>query len=219
MIQFKIFAIISAIIMSGCAVKVIGGNLPEIQTFPQAEMNKTVIYRAYQTVSYNQSWIQIDPYGEDSQRLTEAIKNTGIFSGVTVYQPAVAKVILKGQHVQKDQEEVLKINFPIKADYFLDLRYENPPRGPHAYLYWGMIHILSLGLIPLSVSNDVRINATLYNRDGRILHSTSTVNKSTLWAWLPLFFFNDFKLFPNIDKTVFPIEQRAVENVIVDLIK
>lgn len=54
------------------------------------------------------------------------------------------------------------------------------------YSYWIMLHIVSLGFLPLRGPNDFHYELTLYGKNRIELKKDTLNNKSSIWLWTPL---------------------------------
>lgn len=88
-----------------------------------------------------------------------------------------------------------QVTFPIQPDYHVQLElFKLPKQSKESvyealYTYWGMIHILSLGIIPITKMDQFNIRTTLFDKIGQVIRQKQTLNESRIWYWSPLLFF------------------------------
>jgi hypothetical protein len=73
-----------------------------------------------------------------------------------------------------------------KYDYFLDVHTERKLLADDYGILWYMLHIVSLGFIPIYQQTQIHIKTTLFDKQGNVLNSSKVVHTRSFWAWTPL---------------------------------
>jgi hypothetical protein len=204
-------------LLSGCAATATKGDLTPVSEFPKVEKTGTLLYRTTLLTPGSDGSLKISPYPEADGKYTELIEETRMFARASRYYQDVKTAELSGKDVPRQKEKALKIKFPVDADYFLDLQYTGKDGGMQGSMYWGLVHMISLGLIPITFSNDVHLRAILYDRNGKKLRESKADDSSTIWGWSPLVFFNGFRMFNSQEELSWPVQKNSIEHALVNL--
>lgn len=203
----------------GCASIATKGNLPELK-LPVMENKKSLTYRFYRrTPSRGKDGVRLDTHKNEEQQLKDFLKQSEQFGEVKEYPQKLELISFSGENTSAEEKMALRINFPVDTDLFLDIESEDKDYGPHGggYIHWGLIHILSLGIIPIAINNNIKLTAILYDRNGIELSRSSAFDESTIWGWTPLFFFNGFKMIRQFDDVSQPIRKNAIMHLLYKL--
>jgi hypothetical protein len=197
----------------GCAATATKSELPPAKAFTVPENKKSISYRYFvKTLLRHDRGVRIDWDENSSQRIRDSLVQSNRYSDVVEYSQGL--VDIREPNSVEMEKRVAEIVFPIQTDLFLDIQAEGKDYGPHAYMYWGLVHILSLGLIPIYTNADISWSTVLYDRDGVEISRGSIGDRSSIWAWSPLFFFNGFHMFRNMNDVAAPAERNALFHVL-----
>lgn len=200
---------ISILFVLGCGSIATKGDLPPTDFQIPKEKKGSVVYRFYTRTPYYRGGVILENDQATSDQFKQFLLDSNYFINVDEYPLKFESVNLTGSNTQAEENLALQIKFPIEADYFLDIESELRDMGPHGYMYWGMFHVLSLGLIPIAINNDIKLKVTLYDRYGKKLNENKISDTSTIWGWTPLILFNGFQIFRDVRDTSKPIKQNA----------
>lgn len=112
------------------------------------------------------------------------------------YKNDFDRAIFMGKRYDGNIKTYTSMNFPIKSDYLVQLElFKLPPSAKESvyealYTYWGMLHILSLGVVPITRTDKFNIRTTLFDKIGQVVRQKQTLNEARVWYWSPLFFIN-----------------------------
>ena len=74
-----------------------------------------------------------------------------------------------------------------KTDYFLDLyRYNVVDGYNNPYFVWTLLHVLSLGIIPIRLPMEVELRAELYDSKRHLVKKLAIKDSASIWSWSPL---------------------------------
>lgn len=211
------FLLLFSIAVSGCGAMTTKGTLQPVTDFPKPKKTGTLVYRTVRIRSSLRNLIVISGDKEETVPVGDILRSSGLFSKVTQLPAVMGSVTLSGGDFFEYKEKVLKNEFPIDADYFLDLQYTESYRNGEGYMYWGMFHFLSLGLIPITVKDPTILKATLYDGHGKKLQELNIYDETTLWAWAPLVFVNGGYIFRTIPEVQLPAQKNVLNNALADL--
>ena len=139
----------------GCAATATKNELSPAGKLPVIENKKSITFRYYfKTKLMGDGGVRIYWDESSSKRISDFLVQSGQFNEVIEYQQS--SIDLREPDFAEREKQVTKINFPINTDLFLDIQSEGKDYGPHGYMYWGMVHIISIGLIPLYMNADIK---------------------------------------------------------------
>lgn len=116
------------------------------------------------------------------------------------YKSDFDRAMFMGKKYDGNVKTYTSINFPIKSDYLVQLELFKLPKTSKEsvyealYTYWGMLHILSLGIVPITRTDKFNIRTTLFDKIGQVVRQKQTLNEARVWYWSPLFFINGFHM-------------------------
>lgn len=210
---FIALSLIVITVVSSCAATATKNELSPIQELRIIENKKSITFRFYfKTILKDDRGVRIYWDESLSKQIGNLLVQSGQFKEVKEYQQDSSYI--RDANTVEQEKQITKVNFPVETDLFLDIQAEGKDYGPHAYAYWGMVHILSLGLIPMYINADINWSTILYDKNGVALAKVSVSDKSSIWAWSPLFFFNGFHMFPNINDVAAPMNGNALNHVL-----
>jgi predicted RNA binding protein YcfA (HicA-like mRNA interferase family) len=206
--SYVILCLLFFSILSSCAI-VTKGKLDEMSgplDKPQAANKNQLVSIEYRVFSNFQLVDEEAAFITSNQELDQVIE-----AKIKQLQDSNIRTVLhknnfeqasfKGSHYQEDLEKRVAIPFPIKSDYFIQLEIHNTSNISSSLgkaFFMGILaplHIMSLGLIPITTTEDFYVKATLFNQDGKILQQNDIHNEARLWLWTPLVFAGGTSLF------------------------
>lgn len=197
----------------GCAATATKNELPPAPALSVITNKKSITYRFYfKTQLMGDSGIRISWNKHSSKEISDYLIQSAQFSEVIEYKQS--SVDIRELNFIETEKQITKVNFPVETDLFLDIQAEGKDYGPHDYMYWGLVHYLSLGLIPVYINADINWFTILYDKTGVELARVPISDRSSIWAWSPLFFFNGFHMFRDIDDVAASTNENALKYVL-----
>ena len=205
LVAFFCFALVS------CAPLVTKPELPELKELPPLTSKPTVQYRFYERTPSNRgNGVRFNVDEAYERAIVDALNTSTYFSSLERYPTSLAHVQFQGSNSDEDEELLLKVKYPLNVDYLINVEAVGIDYGPHGNMYLGLLHLLSLGFIPMKMNNDANLKMTIFNKNGDIVFENDLKQESSIWAWTPLFFFNGFRLFASMDKLAKPNRENTL---------
>jgi hypothetical protein len=185
------------------------------QTVSFRYLHRTKFYRPNKEGGHFRTTLRRDKAFEEV--INKALASTGFFSKIEIIQPPCDKMDLPAEGTPEDIS-ALTMTFPVQTDLFIDLYDTEEVLGPESpYMYWGIIHFVTLGFVPIRIGNEIALHADVYSSDGTQKRNEDVKGSYALWGWTPLFFFNGFKLIRPIADAEKPVRNVAVRNLLLKL--
>lgn len=225
----KLILLIFALTTFSCAGMVTKTSLEPNPTLEAAKLKKTSkpitveyrVYRQHNVINSQNSWISLYNDEELTKLVTARLEKEKT-EGITYreYKNDFSQSSFKDPEAQKQIQKIVTPTFPIQGDYLMQLEFYSEQQGHHTgFEYVAILHMLSLGLIPMTSSINDNVKTTLYSKEGKILLQKETKNQSRVWFWTPLFFFNGFHLFQQHTEVKKPVHEVSIDHAIYDLNK
>lgn len=227
--MLKSLLLMFIISMLSCAGLTTKTSLEPNPTLEAAKLKKTSspitveyrVYRQHNVILEQNSWISLNNDKELTKLVTERLEKAKS-EGITFreYKNDFSHSSFQGPEAQKQLQKIAAPTFPIQGDYLMQLEFYSEQQGYHNGIgYLGVLHMLSLGLIPITYGLIDNVKTTLYSKEGRILLQKETKNQSRIWFWTPLFFFNGFHLIQQHTEVRKPVHEVSIDHAIYDLNK
>ncbi len=110
-------------------------------------------------------------------------------------------VIFTGTGLNDGANDFTRVNFPLQNNYVIQLELFKVPKTSRdsvidaIYTYWGMAHVMTFGIIPITKTNRFSIRSTLFDKIGQVIRQRQSLNEARVWYWSPLILFKGLNMF------------------------
>ncbi len=173
--------------------KYLGKDIP----LAQSEKGKRAVIRPflYHDLEFQKISTTLRHNKKFEESILKAFKGTKQFSHITVEHFKSDRIGFERENFE-DKVELIKKNLrhfekTEKADQYFNVYAYTMQRGYHDGQYktlLGVLHILSLGLIPAYNDESVSLTIEAYDQNGKFLYKKTRENSRVMYAWLPAIF-------------------------------
>jgi len=217
------FLVVLFLALTSCASKVVFDPPSQDVAFPPPKIKKSATVFFYSEISSNVYWTGTryfikDTSDEDVQELVTTLKDSGYFSSITAksLQSGVTKDVPGGNAVTP---MFLKNNsVPTESDIQLNLREIGEVGHPYlllAYMPWALIHVVTLGLVPIVFWGHAEYAGEITNRKSETIFSFHKICRGTAWSWSPFIFASETYTQPEAEQR---LNKNCISSVLSDAI-
>ncbi len=214
-----IWPLIFMLLLSSCVGLATKPNLPEIGqnalSIPQSKKPLKIYIKTFTYLKYTDSksiYIYFDRHFQEAA-MNIFLKRSNSNITYIGYSNDFQSFNFKGENYEENFKNYAAVAPPIDADYliqFVDTHEHKHMNPNHGTVYLGLLHIFTLGLIPLTYENEFNIKTSIFNKKGELISESIANDKARSWYWLPLIFSKRSKFW---DQNVhIPVLQNTIEN-------
>ena len=182
-----VLSVLSIVVLGGCGVLATKGDISPTEDFPRLKNPKTISYRVTIRYKLGEKFTIVE-HNALAKIVEKQLEASGFFSQVTRVGYNEEQIgFFEPKYSPEDEQKVRSMpNF--QSDYFLEILKTMDHPGHHGggYMYWGLLHVVSFGLIPMWIDNDVNLNIRLIDSSGQVVSREHISDNSSIWAWSPL---------------------------------
>ncbi len=180
------------IILASCATHINYKDPDHLVELPPVKFKKSITVLFYEELTSDVYWTGTRLAGKEDYETNDLItilNDSGYFSKVQIH--TIPKSILENTKNEVFKNYIKENAFLEESELQLNIRSIGYAGHTHIllpYMAWALVHLGSLGLIPLGFWDSAEVAGNIVDNLGNEIYSFHKNCTSTRWSWSPLIF-------------------------------